>query len=470
MSTASLTLPTSAAPAPTLSPTNRWLWVAAAIVTLAFFISEHDTSVSLYDAFTETADEMEASAAGGNSLRRIAFLMLGGMGVGLAIVSRQKAWRVHKVMAGAMLLLFTWCVASFLWSFDPAMCLRRQIVLVCWTAGAFGLARYFTLRELCLMTLIVTASLAFIGLASEIRLGTFRPWSPEHRFSGSLHPNSQGMNLGTLCLSALALAFATPQHRRRYVFIFICGFGLLLLTRSRTATGALLLSSTIVASLQVSMRLKLGVIFTGLWTLGCAALVVTLLGIDLNDELQRGMMLGRQQDDADSLSGRFLIWPEVLYYIGKRPWLGYGYDTFWTADHIDSISTELQWGLREAHSAYLETMLGIGIIGLGLALVAVLCGLTTAVTEYARNGSPLYAYIVGLLVFGMIDGLLESGMSATSLIPFLSACALLRIAVAGEATVTDAGGLASKASKSPQFGLASGERNWQLGRRANEVR
>src|SRR5690606_24535876 len=145
---------------------------------------------------------------------------------------------------------------------------------------------------------------------------------------------SQGMLLGTLCLSSLALAFDLPAYRKRCLLVFACGFGLLLLTRSRTATGALLIASTVVASLQVSLRWKAGVAFAGAWAIGAAALAVMLLGVDVSDEMQQAVMLGRQQEDADSLSGRFLIWPEVLYYIGKRPLAGYGYESFWTADHI----------------------------------------------------------------------------------------------------------------------------------------
>lgn len=415
--------------------TNRsrqFVWVAAAIVATAFFISEHDVGVSLQEAFTETADEMAASAAGGNSLRRLAFLVLGGMGVMLAAAANRRPWRLNKPMAVAIAVLFGWTVASCAWSIDPGMCLRRLIVLVCWVVAAFGLARYFTLREICWMTMLVTASLALVGVFSELRLGTFRPWLPDHRFSGSLHPNSQGMLLGTLCLASLALSFDMPQYRRRCLVVFACGFGLLLLTRSRTATGALLLASTVVASLQISLRTKSAAVFAGLWSVAVAALVVTVAGIDLSDELHRAVMLGRQQEDADSLSGRFLIWPEVLYYIGQRPIAGYGYDTFWTADHIDAISARLQWGLREAHCAYLETILSIGVVGLGLALIAVFCGLATAIAEYVRSRNPLYAYIVGFIVFGLIDGLLESGMSATSLVPFLGACALMRMALASD--------------------------------------
>jgi len=419
-------------PSEFVPPANRWVWFAAAIVALAFFVSEHDVRVSLYDAFTETAEEMAASAAGGNALRRLAFLMLGGMGVAMAVASRRQPWRLNKLMATASLMLFGWAMLSILWSVDRGMCMRRLIVLACWATAAFGLARFFTLRQLCWMTMVVCALLASVGVLSELRLGTFRPWSPEHRFSGSLHPNSQGMLLGTLCLSSLALAFDLPAYRKRCLLVFAVGFGLLLLTRSRTATGAILIASTVVASLQLSLRLKSGIAFAGAWAVGAAALLVMLVGVDPSDELQRAAMLGRQQDDADSLSGRFLIWPEVLSYIAKRPIAGYGYESFWTADHIDAISARLQWGLREAHSAYLETVLGIGIVGLGLALLAVMCGLLTAVAEYSRSRNPLYAYIVGFIVFGLIDSLLESGMAATSLVPFLGACALLRMALASD--------------------------------------
>ncbi len=446
----------------TSQPSRGWVWIAAFVVALGFFVSEHDVNVSKYEAFTETAEEMAASAAGGNSLRRLAFLMLGGMGLAMTAASARQPWRLNKPMAMALLLLFGWAMVSVLWSIDRSMCIRRLIVLGCWSVAAFGLARFFTLRQLCWMTMLVAASLAAVGVLSELRLGTFRPWSPEHRFSGSLHPNSQGMLLGTLCLASLALAFDLPSYRKRCLLVFACSFGLLLLTRSRTATGALLIAATLVASLQISLRLKGGLAFSGLWCVGVAALLVMLLGVDLSDELQRAVMLGRQQDDADSLSGRFLIWPEVLYYIGKRPLAGYGYETFWTADHIDAISARLQWGLREAHCAYLEVILSIGVIGLGLAMLAVLCGLATAVAEYVRSRNPLYAYIAGFIIFGLIDSLLESGMSATSLVPFLGACALLRMAMASDgATNTVTAAESSSRNSRTQISLKQEGWKWQ---------
>lgn len=447
--------------AATAQPSQRWVWFAAAIVALAFFASEHDVNVSLHEAFTESAEEMAASAAGGDTLRRMAFLLLGGMGFLMTAAAWRQPWRMNKPMALAVLLLFGWTMLSIVWSDNRGMCARRLIVLLCWSTAAFGLTRFFTLRQLCWLTMVVAGSLATVGVLAELRLGTFRPWSPEHRFSGSLHPNSQGMLLGTLCLSSLALAFDLSAYRKRCLLVFACGFGLLLLTRSRTATGALLIASTVVASLQVSLRLKAGVVFAGVWTVGAAALAVMLLGVDVSDELQRAVMLGRQQDDADSLSGRFLIWPEVLYYIGKRPLAGYGYESFWTADHIDAISDRLQWGLREAHCAYLETILSIGVIGLGLALLAVLCGLATAVAEYVRSRNPLYAYIVGFIVFGLIDGLLESGMSATALVPFLGACALLRMALASDGATAAASSTARRPAHAASLATVNSEKGWQ---------
>ena len=46
------------------------------------------------------------------------------------------------------------------------------------------------------------------------------------------------------------------------------------------------------------------------------------------------LLLGRAED-AETLSGRSLIWPEVLSFAKERLWFGYGYESFWTAGRID---------------------------------------------------------------------------------------------------------------------------------------
>lgn len=51
---------------------------------------------------------------------------------------------------------------------------------------------------------------------------------------------------------------------------------------------------------------------------------LVLLCVALNFDSTIGL-LGRDS----SFTGRTDIWPDVIDAIGRRPWLGYGYDTFW---------------------------------------------------------------------------------------------------------------------------------------------
>jgi hypothetical protein len=116
----------------------RWhLYATAAIVGLIFFITEHDLSVSLADAFTQTADEMEVTAEGGNIVRRLAFPMFGALGLVLLFVARQPV-RINLLLALPITAYLLLAVGSVLWTDDRGLTLRRLIVLGCCTLDAWG--------------------------------------------------------------------------------------------------------------------------------------------------------------------------------------------------------------------------------------------------------------------------------------------------------------------------------------------
>lgn len=78
-----------------------------------------------------------------------------------------------------------------------------------------------------------------------------------------------------------------------------------------------------------------------------------------------------------TLTGRTEIWPVVINKIQERPWLGYGYETFWlgkwegeTADVWREIGGDFQ--PTHAHSGFLELYLGLGLIGLIIFAVSFL--------------------------------------------------------------------------------------------------
>jgi exopolysaccharide production protein ExoQ len=69
-----------------------------------------------------------------------------------------------------------------------------------------------------------------------------------------------------------------------------------------------------------------------------------------------------------TLSGRTDIWPLVIDNIGQRPWIGYGYKTFWLngwEGPAANVWSYLPYGFEppHAHNGFLEILLSFGIVG-----------------------------------------------------------------------------------------------------------
>jgi O-antigen ligase len=408
------------------------LAVVGLAIGLAFFLTEHALDISLADAYTQTADEMEVTALGGSAVRRLAFLGIAGLGLWLFFTSREPI-RLNFPLALGMAGYLAVSAGSFLWSVDPGMCLRRLLVIACCTLAAAGIARRFTMHELCCLVVVTVGPLVLIGLAAELVQGTFRPWAGDYRFSGSVHPNTQGMYLTTLSLATLGVVRSATRGRAVLWTLFAGTLVLMILTKSRTGNASSLAAIGSVFLLQTSTRFKLTASamaglagITALW-------LIMLAGYDPLTDFRDALLLGRAEE-SDTLSGRAFIWPAVLYYIAKRPWLGYGYESFWNPGQIDVISDDLGWGLREAHNGYLDVLLSTGIIGLGLALFALLAGLAAAARASVKLRNPAYALPLGMLVFGLLSSAMESGMVNVMFPPFLLSCCLMRMGLFNETT------------------------------------
>src|SRR5262249_35283065 len=73
-----------------------------------------------------------------------------------------------------------------------------------------------------------------------------------------------------------------------------------------------------------------------------------------------------------TFTNRTEIWGLVWSAIMERPWTGYGFGAFWVgeSDWGNAIRAKLGWGetISEAHNAWLETWLSIGVVGLAVAI------------------------------------------------------------------------------------------------------
>lgn len=161
-------------------------------------------------------------------------------------------------------------------------------------------------------------------------------------------------------------------------------------------------------------------------TVTAAVFVNSLLTTGAADDLTNAMLLGRGEKSA-SLTGRLPLWAELSTYINERPLLGYGYESFWTADHVSAVSSALQWGIYEAHSAYVETMISVGMVGAIPLLTSVLIATWRVRNRYLTTKETGYDFLFALFVFGLINSGTESGMVMPMFVPFLAGCGMARL-------------------------------------------
>lgn len=402
-------------------------WLTCGILAVFFFFIAHNLTVSRLPDYAHYDDSVISVAVGTNFIRRIAFFAFGGLGLFLAFVSSRQPWRFSPALALPMIGYLLWCCASVLWSIDPSTCLKRVVTLICFNLCAFGIGRRFTMRELAWMMFVIMGGYFALGLVMELSLGTFRPWSSGHRFAGTLHPNSQASHLTMFCLAAFCLGLAEPRHRGKLYLLVAVGLGFVLLTRSRTNAAAAVVALGFIWMLRSSLKAKLNVAFVSVGLISLGLLLLVLQGVDPLTELLQAAMLGRK-DDVQTLSGRNLIWPICWSYIQQKPWLGYGYGSFWNTARIDEFLEELQFSLFEAHNGYLELRLGTGMIGLLLYVTGMVTGLIASARACLISRESSFALLFGVMIFAFIFSNSESGMMGINLVTLLMTSLMFHLA------------------------------------------
>lgn len=408
----------------------RHFWYALIAIVIGVFFSEHDLWYSTYEDFAHGEDNIVAGTSGGNIIRRMTFLWMGGVGLALVIAAVKLPWKVRPLLALTFVAPLVWGWISILWTTDMNLCLRRLIVRSCSAIVCVGLGRLFTLRQICWLALIVLGGSIGMGVLAEMALGRFRPWGGDYRFSGTQHPNPEGMYLAACCFAALALAWSEKKYRVFLIGIAFAAVTLLVLTKSRSATAALIITGGAVLLLQTTLRFKLFAGLSGSWLLGVVVLAVWLLQIDALRQLGEAALMGRKEA-SDTLSGRNFIWPLAQHFINQRPWFGYGFESFWTADHVQFVADELEFPVVEAHNGYLEVQLSTGRIGLGLHLLAVVAGIAAAARELWRTGEASCGLITAVLIYSLLSACFESTMFGLFFVTLVAWAGVAHLAFGG---------------------------------------
>jgi O-antigen ligase len=177
--------------------------------------------------------------------------------------------------------------------------------------------------------------------------------------------------LGTI-MSTSALIFLFNLVKRQYNLIMLAGLVLsvyvLFCSTTKAALGIFLITF-ILTQVYRAFRWKNNILLPLLaCVLLCTGIIITIITSNAESIL---LSLGRDI----TISGRTDIWPLVIEKIWNRPWLGYGYLTFWDGgweSEVADIWRQLEWGFEppHAHNGFLEICLSSGFIGLGVYVLS----------------------------------------------------------------------------------------------------
>lgn len=402
--------------APQRTDTSFWLVVLVAVLCNVGTL-DPDMPLKMLNGENSDPNPMADAAEHGSLLRPLVLIVFAALGLG--VLRRAGAgWpRPSGWLGWLSLTMLAWNCLSYLWADSPDIVGRRIGGLVLSAVGAYGISRLEAKELRLLLTAIVLSSILF-GFTNELLLGTFRPFSPDYRFAGMSHPNFQAWNDAILVL--LAISWLPEPDIRGVTRIALLGTGLffLFLTNSRTSFISLMAA----AGFWYAARSAVTGVSAVRPVIICVALLASvallLHGAGLLDPGSIAQsVLGAERDEGDitSLTGRLDVWAACLRAAGDRWPFGFGFDGFWTPARITQISDENQWGINQAHSAYIDVILTTGVVGLTLFVATLCLGIAAALRHFRQDRSDTALMAASLLVFAAIHGATESIVLAPAL-------------------------------------------------------
>jgi exopolysaccharide production protein ExoQ len=276
-----------------------------------------------------------------------------------------------------LVLFFTYCLVSAIWSDFPFVAFKRwtkalgnvaMVLVVLTDVDPVAALRQFLAR---VGFLLIPTSVLFIKYFPDIGRSYDR-WTGTAYFNGV----AVGKNgLGSICLvfglaslwlfmTALATKPRPLKQVTAYGIALVMVLWLLTIAESATSIACFVIGSTLMLALFVIGRPRL--IHAAIAT--CA--LVAIVGFSfLHADVLVIQALGR---DA-TLTGRTELWADVLT-MNVAPLVGTGFESFWLGDRAEFLWSKYWWHPNQAHNGYIEVYLNLGLVGLALLSLLIISG------------------------------------------------------------------------------------------------
>jgi exopolysaccharide production protein ExoQ len=357
-----------------------------------------------------------------------------------------------------LLLYFTFCLLSVLWSDFPSVAFKR------WTKGIGDLVMVLIVvtdaQPIAAIQRLITrvgfilmpASVLMIRYYGELGR-TYDRWSGEPANCGvATDKNMLGVITFVLTLGACWLVLGLfrdknqPNRARRLLARgILLAFGVSLLTLAHSATsGACFV-------LGAGLMLAAGASAIGRRPAAVHALVLAILILGsftmfFGGQAEVVHAMGRQTN----LTGRTEIWERVIP-LAENPIVGAGYESFWLGQRLVKM-----WNafptlyLNEAHNGYIEAYLNLGYVGVGLIALILVHGYRSSVRAF-RCDPTLGALFLSYVLTASIYSITEAGfkpMDSIWIFLLLAIVASVRLAKLGSSPPESSG---EPTDQTPEF-------------------
>lgn len=388
---------------------GSWMTLLSCVFIAAMFMlatNDPDATAKWEGMTRDQVTNLSITMESGRMARQIAFLSLGAWGAVSLFLTRRR-FRLDGVFLFPLLVLVGWALLSVLWSNDRPFTAKRLVLLACVACAVVAFVRRFKVRDLALLALVGGAVQLAGSVVFDVLYATGNYGLSGYRFSGLQHPNHSGITAVLLIFGSLY--FFERTRLLRYLILLASAAIILYLTKSRTSLVAGMAGVGLFAVLRWERRT---VVLLGLGGLALVGAFFTFVAMDLfASDWSDVIHMGREDSQAAAFTGRPLIWAAALEWVGNdysRLLLGSGYDSFWTPDAAVFVSSRVWFKISEGHCAYFDTLLELGVVGVGCYVVLLLGSLWRYVRLASERQSAACAFAAMIFAFALVHGLTES--------------------------------------------------------------
>lgn len=390
-----------------------WFCSACLVVLILTIIVQINYNPAVPSDKNEFLDQAVLGTQGGDSYKRYIHLFIFLIILGLFCIKNFRI--VLSAISVPYMLAAMWCLLSCAWAISPNTSLKRSFgmfILLIGTSTIVNIIGSARAIKLLYYVFAVTLILSLISVAlSSMPLFAFAV-HPANEADASLIGNWRGVffhkNVAGPVMThaaALFLHFGINRRSRYDWLLFVASVLFIIGTRSKTAVALLIIILVAGLVYRAFFKRQNGSVNFCVFT-ASFLLCLLVMGIVEADAISKFF------NNPLNLTGRVAIWMSLMDYIKLHPWLGAGYGSFWGIGYASPIfkvaRSDFVLTVLQSHNGYLEILATTGVIGLALALVALVVVPFYELCTGSRQNADLNALCFSMWLFGILQNFTEA--------------------------------------------------------------